>query len=288
MTVLLDGGMGVELTARGFNADAKVAGHALIESPSVICDVHREFIAAGAEVITTWNYAITPYRLALSDLRGRLGEITRIAVEMANEARGGKAGVRVAGSLPPLRASYEPNTQDPASMAEEYAEIAGHLAPGVDLFICETMASAGEARAAAGAAQGHGKPVWVSWTLRDECDGLLRSGETVDAALAALDGIAVEAVLFNCCDAAAITDAMPHLRAKTKRTIGAYANALMPIAKDWKRDGNVLREFRDVTPEDYAHIVGQWRAAGAEIVGGCCGIGPDHIARLREELSREG
>ena len=177
MTILLDGGMGVELTARGFNADAKVAGHALIDSPSVVCDVHREFIAAGAEVITTWNYAVTPQRLALSGLRDRLGEITRIAVEMANEARGGKAGVRVAGSLPPLRASYEPNTQDPVSMAEDYAEIAGHLASGVDLFICETMSSAGEAAAAASAAAEHGKPVWVSWTLRDERDGLLRSGE---------------------------------------------------------------------------------------------------------------
>ena len=288
MTVLLDGGMGPELTARGFNADAKVAGLALIESPSVICDVHREFIAAGAEVITTWNYAVTPHRLALSNLGDRLGEITRIAVEMANEARGGKAGVRVAGSLPPLRASYEPNTQDPASMAEEYAEIAGHLASGVDLFICETMSSASEAAAAASAAAAHGKPVWVSWTLRDERDGLLRSGETVDAALAALDGMPVEAVLFNCCDAAAITDAMPLLRAKTKRPIGAYANALMPIAKDWKREGLLLRDLRDLTPEDYAHFVAQWRAAGAEIVGGCCGIGPAHIARRRKELDRAG
>ncbi len=288
MTVLLDGGMGVELTARGLSADAKVAGQALIDSPSVVCDVHREFIAAGADVITTWNYAVTPHRLALSDLRGRLGEMTLRAVEMANEARRGHAGVRVAGSLPPLRASYEPNAQDPASMVEDYAEIAGHLAPGVDLFICETMSSAGEARAAARAAAEHGKPVWVSWTLRDEPDGLLRSGETVDAALAALDGTPVEAVLFNCCDADAIVDAMPLLRAATKRPIGAYANALMPIAKDWKREGLLLRDLRDLTPEDYAGFVAQWRAAGAEIVGGCCGIGPAHIARLREELDRAG
>ena len=288
MTVLLDGGMGQELRARGFNADAKVAGLALIESPSVVCDVHREYIAAGAEVITTWNYAVTPHRLALSDLRDRLGGITRIAVDMANQAPEGRAGVRVAGSLPPLRASYEPNPQDPVSMAEEYAEIAGHLAPGVDLFICETMSSAGEAAAAAGAATAHGKPVWVSWTLRDERDGLLRSGETVDAALAAVDGMPVEAVLFNCCDAAAIADAMPGLRAKTTRSIGAYANAFMPIAKDWKRDGLHLRDLRDLTPEDYAHFVAKWRAAGAEIVGGCCGIGPTHIARLRKELDRVG
>ena len=129
MTILLDGGMGQELRARGLNTDAKVAGLALIESPAAVRDVHQEFIEAGAEVITTWNYAVTPYRLAQSGLRDRLGQMTRMAVEMANEARtrGAKSGVRVAGSLPPLRASYEPNAQDPVSMGEEYAEIAGHL-----------------------------------------------------------------------------------------------------------------------------------------------------------------
>jgi S-methylmethionine-dependent homocysteine/selenocysteine methylase len=251
-------------------------------------DLHRDYIAAGADVITTWNYSITPQRLAQSEFRGKLGEITRLTVEIANEARAreGKPGVRVAGSLPPPRGSYVPNAQDPASMTEEYSEIAGHLAPGVNLFICETMSSAGEAAAAARAAAAHGKPVWVSWTLRDERDGLLRSGETVDAALAALDGMPVEAVLFNCCDADAITDVIPLLRARTERTIGAYANALTPIAKDWKRQGHRLRDLRDLTPEEYARIVAQWRAAGAQIVGGCCGVGPAHIARLNGELDR--
>ena len=286
MTILLDGGMGQELRRRGLNADAKVAGLALIESPTAVRDVHQEFIAAGAAVITTWNYAVTPQRLALSGYRDRLGEMTRAAVELANEARADAADVRIAGSLPPLRASYEPNRQDSVSMAEEYAEIAEHLAPGVELFICETMSSAGEASAAARAAAIYGKPVWVSLTLRDECDGLLRSGETVDAALAALDGLPVEALLFNCCDAGAITGAMPHLRATTKLPIGAYANAFKPIPKDWKRQDLRLRDLRDCTPEDYAQVAAQWRTAGAEIVGGCCGIGPAHIAYLRKEFDR--
>ena len=127
--------------------------------------------------------------------------------------------VRVAGCLPPLRARYEPNHQDPVSMGEKYTEIASHLAPGVDLFICETMASASEAAAAARAAAAYGKPVRVSWTLRDECDGLLRSGETLDQALAALGSTPVEALLFNCSDTVAIVNAMPLLRARTKQLI---------------------------------------------------------------------
>jgi len=124
--------------------------------------------------------------------------------------------------------------------------------------------------------------------LRDERDGLLRSGETVAAALAALDGIPVEAVLFNCCDADAITEALPRLRAMTGLRIGAYANAFMPIAKDWKRQGVNLRDLRDLSPEEYAGFAAQWRALGADIVGGCCGIGPAHIARLRADLDGAG
>jgi S-methylmethionine-dependent homocysteine/selenocysteine methylase len=290
MTVFLDGGMGQALRARGLNTDARSSAQALIDSPTAVRDVHQEYIAAGADVITTWNYTVTPQRLAQIGLRDRLGEITRLAVAMAEAGRAeaGKAGLHIAGSLPPLRASYEPNAQDPASMVEEYAEISGHLSPGVDLFLCETMSSAAEAAAAARAAARHGKPVWVSWTLRDERDGLLRSGETVAAALAALDGIPVEAVLFNCCDADAITEALPRLRAMTGLRIGAYANAFMPIAKDWKRQGVNLRDLRDLSPEEYAGFAAQWRALGADIVGGCCGIGPAHIARLRADLDGAG
>ena len=104
MTILLDGGMGQELRARGLNTDAKAAGLALIKSPMAVRDVHQEFIEAGAEVITTWNYAVTPYRLAQSNLRDRLAEMTRTAVEMANEAppRPGQAGVHGACPLPTL------------------------------------------------------------------------------------------------------------------------------------------------------------------------------------------
>ena len=65
------------------------------------------------------NYAVTPHRLALSGLRARLGEMTLRAVEIANEARRGQAGVRVAGSLPPLRACYAPTAPDPAPMVED-------------------------------------------------------------------------------------------------------------------------------------------------------------------------
>ena len=284
MTLLIDGGMGQELRSRGLNPDAKTAGQALIDSPKVIREIHEEFISAGAEIITVWNYALTKHRLALSNMANRIDEMTRIAVEMANDARdrAGSSKVRIAGCLPPLRESYQPNKQEFGSMIEEYTEIARCLTPGVDLFLCETMSSAAEAAAAAQAASIFGKPVWVSWTLRDEADGLLRSGETLDDALAALDNIPIEATLLNCCDVSAVGNAMPSLRAKTTHLIGAYANAFTPISNDWKRNGNHFRELKDLAPETYADQVLRWCADGAEVIGGCCGIGPAHIAHLRE------
>lgn len=288
MTLLMDGGMGQELRSRGLNPDAKNAGQALIESPKVVREVHEEFINAGAEIITVWNYALTKHRLGFSSLANRIEEMTHIAVEMANEARErtGNSEVQIAGCLPPLRESYQTNEQEFSSMIEEYTEIANYLAPGVDLFLCETMSSAREAAAAAEAASRFGKPVWVSWTLRDEADGLLRSGETLDDALTAIDKIPVEAVLLNCCDITAVGNAMVSLRTKTTRVIGGYANAFTPISKDWKRDGQRFRELRNLTPEDYTDQVLQWCAGGAQVIGGCCGIGPAHISHMRELIDK--
>ena len=288
MTLLLDGGMGQELRARGLNPDANNAGRALLDAPQAVQGVHEEFIHAGAEIITTWNYSVTRQRLGNANQDGTIEEMTEMAVKIADDARKttGKSNVRIAGCLPPLRASYEPNDQEFMSMIEEYSEIADHLSSGVDLFLCETMSSAREAAAAAEAASKFGKPVWVSWTLQDEANGLLRSGETIEEALAAIDQISVEAVLFNCCDITAIEHAMSLLRGKTTRLIGAYANAFTPIAQDWKRDGNKLRDLKDLTPEEYAEQALSWCKNGAEIIGGCCNIGPAHISQMRDLIDK--
>ena len=288
MTLLIDGGMGLELRARGVNPDAKSAGNALTKSAKIVQEIHEEFINAGAEIITTWNYSLTKHRLGLLNMSDKLNEMTQLAVNITNKARlnVGNSQVRIAGCLPPLRASYEPNEQEFGSMVEEYDEIATYLDSGVDLFLCETMSSANEAAAAAEAASKFGKPLWVSWTLRDDTDGLLRSGETLDLALSKIEDLPVEAVLLNCCDVTTIANAIPALQTKTTRMIGAYANSFTPISKDWKRDGDHLRELRELTPEDYAHQALQWRANGAQIIGGCCGIGPVHISHMRTVIDR--
>lgn len=287
---LLDGGMGQELRKRGLTEERLWSAHTLMTKPGEVRRLHEEFIDAGAQIITTANYSTTPKRFALDGLRDRVGEVTRIARDVANEARRGRPGVRIAGSLPPLLASYEPDAAGGfEAMLPDYEEIVEALAPGVDLFICETMASATESRAAATAAAATGRPVWVSWTLQDEKTNRLRSGETIEDALDMLRSLPIDAFLFNCCSPETMTLALPVLRALTDRPIGAYANAFVPIPKDWRRRADRLRDLRgDLDAEGFAAFALPWFRSGATIVGGCCGASPAHIAALRRTIDAAG
>ncbi|RUU09481.1 homocysteine S-methyltransferase, partial [Mesorhizobium sp. M7A.T.Ca.TU.009.01.3.2] len=169
-----------------------------------------------------------------------------------------------------------------------YRRIVAEQADGVDLFLCETMASADEARAAVTAASESGKPVWVSWTLADHGKPRLRSGEAIATAASALDGLAVAARLVNCCRPEAIAAALPELIA-IGGPVGAYANGFTST-EALKHGGtvDVLHARHDLGPDAYADQAIGWVEAGASIVGGCCEVGPPHIAALRDRLEQAG
>jgi S-methylmethionine-dependent homocysteine/selenocysteine methylase len=284
---LLDGGTGRELQRHGLVKRGSIwSALALIERPDVVCMVHRSFIEAGAQVITTNNYGVVPFQLAKEGMEDRLVELTDLSARLAlHTARAFGRRVRVAGSLPPLRMSYKPEQVGPESEnLAVYREIAGALAPYVDLFVCETMSTGLEARAAARAAVEHGKPVWVAWSLREEADGRLHSGETVAEAFDVLRGVPVDAYLFNCCSPESIDAALPALQRLTDRPIGGYANAFTHTPT--YKPGEGVTALRDeITPERYADIATGWAHNGASIIGGCCGIGPAHIAALRAKFA---
>ena len=287
--ILLDGGVGRELKRRGVEVPPTIwTAKALLSDPDTVRDVHAAFIKAGADVITANNYAVVPKLLMTEGLDDRLAELTQLAARLANQARevGGR-DVLIAGVLPPLARTYR---TDLVGTAHEtypiYRDIADALAADVDIMLCETMSSSVEARVAAQAAAQTGRRIWVSWTLDDEASGRLRSGETVSQALAALDGLAVEAVLFNCTQPESISIALPELRRNTSKLVGGYANAFQPVPESWERDPTWYTDLRaDLDPERYAAFVSRWLDGGADIVGGCCGIGPEHIARIRDLLA---
>lgn len=288
--ILLDGGMGRELQRRRIIAVKTIwSGSALIDAPDVVRDIHQEFILAGADVITTNSYGVVRPLLAMENMEHRLADLIQSAVRLAQEGRQASGRtVLIAGSLPPLGGSYRPELVGPPDeLLAGYRELAGLLAPGVDILLGETLSTAREGRAAATAAAETGRPVWISWSLEDEPTGRLRSGETLKEALAALDGLPVEAVLFNCCSIEAIARALPELATLTDKRFGAYANAFQPLPKDYVmgQDGETpLRS--DLSIEQYLEEATSWRTTGANIIGGCCGIGPDYIARIAQTFGK--
>ncbi len=294
--VLLDGGMGQELVHRSSQpAHPQWSAHVMMHEPEIVQAVHEEYLRAGARVITLNSYATTPGRFRRFGMEDRFEPLQRRAIELAQAARDAVGSeARIAGCLPPLVGSYHPELLPPEDeLLAEYRQIAAVEAPHVDLFLCETMSKAGEARAAATAAAETGRPVWVSWTLSETLapDGAprLRSGETIGEAIAALEGLPVEALLVNCCPPEVVSAAIPALVA-TGRPAGAYANGFQPIPAEFTLGQTVdmLKARQDLDPAAYAAFAMGWVEAGARIVGGCCEVGPAHIAELARRLSASG
>ena len=290
--ILLDGGMGRELRFRGVDVMTSIwSARALIDSPAVVREVHSDFIAAGADIITINSYGIVKSNLAWAGIEDRFEELNLLACELAKEARDASGrDVLIAGSLPPLAGSYRPDRVGKFEEIEPlYREQAEVLAPHVDILLCETMSSADEGRAAAAAATQTGKPVWVCWTLHEDRSGRLRSGENIGNAARTLADLPISGVLANCCAPESITKAMPQLKQTGLKYVGGYANTFQPIPDNWdlvgdkKTDGSIgLRA--DLDPESYAVHTNDWLKAGATVIGGCCGTRPAHIAKLRTLL----
>ena len=291
--VLMDGGMGQELRRRGLTGGPPGlwSANALLQSPDTVLEVHRDYIRAGARIITTNTYSTKRPRLEPAGIGDQLEALNRLAGELACRARDElDREVLIAGSLAPLYGSYRPDLVRPfAEILPLYREQAEILAPYVDLFLCETMSSAAEARAAAAGAASTGKPVWVAWTLDERGEGRLRSGESVSEAAAALADLPVSGLLANCCAPESITAAMPELAALGPWPCGGYANGFAVVPAGWGPGDPIaaLGVRQDLGPDAYARHVQGWIAAGARLVGGCCEIGPEHIARLREVLAED-
>lgn len=283
--ILLDGGMGQELIKRAGRETAKWSAGFLSDAPELVRAVHDDFFAAGADVAIANSYGVNQRRYAEASDRIALNQR---AGRLALEARDAHGLGLVAGSLPPYGGSYMPEAvaaQD--ILARLYEEQATALAPFVDFFICETMSTAAEGRAAAAAAAATGKPVWMGWTVADDDGTRLRSGEPLAEAAAALDGLDVSAFLVNCSAPEAVTTAMPLLAGFGP--CGGFANGFRRIPTGWALSGrttDALGRREDLTPEAYVAAAQAWLDAGAVVIGGCCEVGPAHIAALADAFIR--
>ena len=290
--LLLDGGMGQELIKRSSKGITPLwSTQVMIDEPDIVRDLHVDYILAGSRVITLNAYTMTPQRLTRDGQIKDFETLQLAAIHAATSARtkAGIAGVKIAGCLPPLVASYHAEVA-PAydEMLASYSQIVAVQAPHVDVFLCETMPSVAEAKAALLAAKKSGLPVWVSLTIQDDNKAQLRSGEPLSQAVAMLHELGADAILLNCSKPEAILAAWPQMLSESGLT-GAYANGFTSV-DSLKPGGTVtsMESRSDLNPEAYALFALQWAKNGAGLIGGCCEVGPAHIAELAKQFTQAG
>lgn len=285
---LLDGGMGQELVHRAGDKPTPLwSTQIMLDHPGMVTQVHADFFAAGATIATTNSYAIHHDRLKDTPVEGAFTALHQSALLEARAARRAHGSGRVAGAIGPLRASYRPDLHPETDTAVPlFAEVADLLAPSCDLLIGETVASLAHARDMLAACKPTGLPVWLALTVDDADGSKLRSGEPVGDAVPIAEQGGADAILINCSMPEAITPALASLSG-TSLPIGAYANGFKEITEGFLSDKptvDALSVRHDFTPERYAGHVMEWIDAGATIVGGCCEVGPAHIAEIAQRL----
>jgi S-methylmethionine-dependent homocysteine/selenocysteine methylase len=290
--VLLDGALGSELVRRGI----RWRKHGLITDAPAVQQLHQEYALAGADVLRTNTLQLNP-RIYLNVFRDRshmeyigapgLAELVprllRRSVELVRQALSATGRTAaVAGVISPLQHCFRPDlAPPPADARREHEALVGVFAEAkVDLLLCESMNTIGEARAALAAGRSAGLPVWVSFVVGPE--GAVLSREPLDRAVAEMQDGGAAAVLVNCAPPGDVTRALQHMKPSCQVPCGGFAHVGRFSPPSWKFD--FFPQFVDTepwTPERYAAEARRWRESGAAIIGGCCGTGPAHIAALR-------
>jgi S-methylmethionine-dependent homocysteine/selenocysteine methylase len=280
--ILIDGGTGTELEARGVAMNGAVwCGVAVLEHADVVRATHEDYIRAGAEVVIANTFPSNRLALEPAGFGDQVAEINRRAVEVARQARDNAAEgpVLVAGSLSPHDAEGvpDPRPDEDTVRAAFREQVAIQAEAGVDLFALEMVPDAYYGRAAVEAAVESGLPVWLGVTTWSG-EGGWAHDDGLGGLVAELVRPGVMAVNAMHTDVEDIAPALEEIGRHWDGVIGAYAHH-----GGWEPPNWI---FHDITPEAYADAALRWVDQGAQIIGGCCGIRPAHIALLRERLPR--
>lgn len=273
--LVFDGAMGTQLQSRGLPAGGCPELWNL-ERPEAIRAVHADYVAAGAQILETNTFGALPCRLAHYGLQHRVQEINAAAVRIAREAAAGRA--LVAASVGPTGLLIEPLGETSFQEAyDNYAAQAAALGEAQpDLIIIETIADLNELRAAVMACkeQAPGIPVLAQMTI--DPSGRAFTGTDPATAVVVLQALGADMVGLNCSVGPDVMVAAVQEMARVARVpISVQPNAGMPLLQP---DG---RTTFPLGPEAFAAYMPRLVAAGASLVGGCCGTTPEHIRRVR-------
>jgi S-methylmethionine-dependent homocysteine/selenocysteine methylase len=289
--ILLDGGTGRELKRMGAPfRQPEWSALALMETPECVARVHRSFIDAGADVLTTNSYAVVPFHIGDDRFARDGARLAALAGRLAREeAARAPRKVLVAASLPPVCGSYRAEWFDARSARPIVQTLVDSLSPFADIWLAETLSCVAEAELVREVLADDPRPLWLSYTLEDfrpvAGEPRLRSGAPVREAASAAARLGAAALLFNCSQPEVMGDAVAIAHAELRdMPIGVYANAFTPQPPEAHAASDVTPLREDISPAAYLEWAKRWAAQGASVIGGCCGIGPEHIRRIRESF----
>jgi S-methylmethionine-dependent homocysteine/selenocysteine methylase len=291
--VVLDGGTGTEMSARGGTFDPEAwSATANLDAPGLVREVHESFIDAGAEVILTNTFSTTRPRLAAAGRVSELNDAVANAVRAAREAASAAAvPVAVGGSIGLPGATVQPpetNAMDYHVAYRIFTEQAELLAGnGVDFLALEMVETLDRGAPALRAALVTGLPVWLGVSCRLTESGEVQAGAAQEPGQGTLAGLLevllddrLWAVVVMHSTLDAVAPALRLIRARWDGPVGAYPHhgAYDRAALAWR--------LGELSPEQLLEGAAAWVALGAQLVGGCCGTGPEHIRRLATGIPR--
>ena len=280
--VLIDGATGTELEARGVPMNDKAwSGSAVLSHPEVVRETHADYIKAGAEVITTNTFASGRQLLEPAGLGDEFERINRDAVKVAVQARdeAADAPVAIAGSLCEWVAFDGDAAADLQRLSDGYRQQAALLVEeNVDLMVLEMCSHPVHSRLLLDAALGTGLPVWLGLSCKSESGRLVGFDppytdlDPLLAELIGVGGVGVVNIMHTAIEdtAAALALAKRHWPGP----LGVYPESGYFVMPNW--------QFVDIIePDDLVKETRAWVESGAQIIGGCCGLGVTHIRALK-------
>ena len=290
--LILDGGLGSELEARGHDLSSPLWSAGLVlDNPQAIVDVHRAYLDAGAHCLISASYQASLPGLEAAGQHGRAIEaVFTGAVDLACRARDEFLQDRPDCAYRPLVAAsvgpYGAYLADGSEYRGHYAvsdrvlhdfhhqRLAWLDRAGADLLACETLPDLQEAKVLARLLETCSTPAWVSFCCRDSEH--LHDGSRLRDAVALFTGLpGLAAVGVNCCDPALVTGLIATLREAAE----AYPIVVYPNSgSQYDAGRNCWRGTRSAA--EWARLASGWYRAGAAIIGGCCRTGPAHIQQM--------
>jgi homocysteine S-methyltransferase len=291
--VILDGGLGTLLESRGHDLSSPLwSAQMLVDAPDEIRRAHREYFAAGARVAIAASYQVAYLQLAELGLDATaVDDLLALSIQLARDARGDAGLVApsetgdvawVAASVGPYGAPRADGSEYRGDYGLNVDELRAWHRPRLramatakpDFFAVETIPSYAEVDAISAEIAGLGIPTWISVTV---AGGRLRSGDPMESAFARAASVdEVVAVGVNCCNPADVSRAIAAARSVTDKAVVVYPNS----GETW--DAENRRWMGEPGVADA--FVHEWLSMGAQLVGGCCRVGPADISRIAAEV----